>query len=134
MDSADLESLLVRARDFNCETGVTGVLVYREGMFLQCFEGEVAAMEATYARIRASSQHHGIVELLHAPMAERSFADWRMAFALPTEQEMGALMKISWARMHQDYARDWSDAVGLSFLRRCWESVWREHTPQFGAT
>ena len=131
MHHADMESLLIQARDFNRENGITGVLVYRDGMFLQCFEGEPAAVVATYERIRASRRHRGISELLNAPMAVRSFADWRMAFALPTEREMVALMDVSWGRMHQDFARDWSDAVGLSCLRRFWEAFWRDRTPQF---
>lgn len=132
MGAAELEALLVQARDLNRETGITGVLVHRDGRFLQCFEGAPGPMEATYARIRASRRHHGIVELLNAPMATRSFADWRMAFALPTEQEMGSLLRISWGRMHQDFGQDWSDAVGLSFLRRHWEAFWRGRSPQFG--
>jgi len=133
MGEADLATLLFHARDLNRESGITGVLLYRDGMFLQCFEGGLSAVDATYERIRGSRRHHSIVELMNAPMAGRSFADWKMAFALPTEHEMSTVMKMSWARMHQDYARDWSDAVGLSFLRRSWEALWRDRTPQCGA-
>jgi hypothetical protein len=133
MDLAALEALLAQARNLNRESDVTVLLVYCDGTFLQCLEGEAAELEITYARILGSRRHHRIVELLNAPIAGRSFTEWRMAFALPTAAEMGSLMKTSWARMHQDYARDWSDAVGLSFLRKSWAATWRARTPQWGA-
>jgi len=36
----DLEQLLIGARKFNSEHDISGFLVYLDGMFLQCLEGD----------------------------------------------------------------------------------------------
>jgi hypothetical protein len=49
--AADLKKLLVRARMRNKEAGVTGMLVFYDGTFLQALEGEKGAVASR--RIRA---------------------------------------------------------------------------------
>ena len=51
---AELETLLVTARDLNLQNSVTGVLLYSGGNFMQCFEGRQPAVHETYERIRSS--------------------------------------------------------------------------------
>ena len=58
---AELETLLVTARDLNLQSSVTGVLLYGSGIFMQCFEGPQPAVHETYERIRASRQHTDII-------------------------------------------------------------------------
>lgn len=83
MSFDDLESLLKEARDLNERNGITGVLLYNDGSFMQCIEGEAAAVRDTYERIVASRRHFGIIELLNEPIARRSFPDWHMGFFGP---------------------------------------------------
>lgn len=128
----DLQRLLVQARDLNLASGVTGLLIHRDGRFLQCFEGTETAVAETYARIVASRRHRDVFELMNAPMARRSFADWRMAFAHPSQEEMHALVRTSWNRTTQDTSTRWGDACGLAQLRALWHGLWSRHTPQPG--
>jgi len=129
MTADDLEELLIDAREFNAEHGITGLLAYRDGIFMQCFEGTSAAVEKTYDRIRRSSKHRGIVELLNSPMVRRSFSGWHMAFARPTESELKALTQASWYRATQEISVRWSDTAGLALLRAFWLGLWRERHP-----
>lgn len=122
MDSAAMEVLLADARDFNRAQGVTGVLLHRDGCFMQYFEGSPAGMARVYERIHASKQHTGLIELMNHPITARSFADWTMGFGEPNTTELMALSTARWMEMNQA-ARQKPGVVppGLILLRHFWE-------------
>ncbi len=81
--SADLKRLLLRSRIRNRDVGVTGILVYLAGTFLQAIEGDAAAVDATLARIE-SDPRHGDLCILNRGVSlsrQRIFGDWSMGFA-----------------------------------------------------
>ena len=125
MSVAQLESLLVAARDLNRDSGVTGVLLYGDGSFIQCIEGADDAMQVTYARIRASRQHRNIVELLDDRIVERSFADWQMGFAQPTQSELLSLSTARWQHLAGEAPGEGAASPGLSLLRAFWKNARR---------
>ena len=49
---AELLDLLVKAREKNHRRGLTGILLYRNGDFLQLLEGEKTVVEEIFATIR----------------------------------------------------------------------------------
>jgi hypothetical protein len=64
----------------NTDRGITGILLYAEGNFLQLLEGPGKDVERTYAGICRDNRHTGILKLLHAPVEQRLFPAWTMAF------------------------------------------------------
>jgi hypothetical protein len=76
----ELNHLLERARARNAREGVTGVLLYSHGNFMQYLEGPASGMSKIYEIIKADPLHRGIIELLREPIRTREFADWSMAF------------------------------------------------------
>ena len=52
----ELAALLAKSRANNERDGVTGMLLYRDGLFIQALEGPPGAMRALLARIRADSR------------------------------------------------------------------------------
>jgi hypothetical protein len=78
---AQLTELLARARTKNDRLGVTGMLLYHDGSFLQVLEGEASVLEALFTAISADKRHHRVVALLRREVDERHFGDWRMGFA-----------------------------------------------------
>ena len=76
----DLVGLLEQARELNARDGISGLLLYRDGAFVQVLEGPREAIQATYQRIQSDARHTRVVTLLDEPLAEREFADWRMGF------------------------------------------------------
>lgn len=66
------------ARDYNQQHGITGILCYGNGQFLQCIEGEKAHVFALKQRIFIDSRHKNVEMLLLKTIDQRSFADWRM--------------------------------------------------------
>jgi hypothetical protein len=74
----DLGQLLVTSRANNARTGLTGMLLYRSGRFLQVLEGPEDSLKERMAIIGADSRHAGVRVLLREPIAERQFPDWTM--------------------------------------------------------
>lgn len=84
LDERDLADLLKRARDNNTQLGLTGLLLYDDGSFLQVLEGEREPLIAIYARILKDPRHHGITKLLERDLEKRSFGEWQMGFVSVT--------------------------------------------------
>ena len=79
-DEAALADLLAQARTNNARLGITGLLLYGEGAFLQLLEGPRDAVESLYATIREDSRHTLCMVLDEDAHVPRLFGDWRMAF------------------------------------------------------
>lgn len=75
-----LVELLKKSRRNNHEIGVTGILLYKDGDFLQLLEGEKSAVETLFKKINRDPRHTGVCTLLAEECKERLFADWSMAF------------------------------------------------------
>ena len=78
-----LADLLTRARDNNAELGLTGLLLYDDGSFLQVLEGEREPLLTIYGRI-LKIRHDKLTKLLERPIDERRFGDWQMGFVSVT--------------------------------------------------
>ncbi|MBL0730592.1 BLUF domain-containing protein [Piscinibacter sp. HJYY11] len=124
MGDGRLEALLVEARRLNLESGVTGALIYSDGVFMQYFEGEPGPMAQTYERIRKSRQHSRLVELMNEPIGAREFPDWHMALAQPSQSELLAISTANWvvegARSRARASARSQGSGGLTLLRDFW--------------
>jgi hypothetical protein len=81
LTAPDLLDLLGRSRANNAAAGVTGILLYRHGTFLQVLEGPRTEVDDLYATIARDSRHHEVSTVLVEDRAERRFPDWTMGFA-----------------------------------------------------
>lgn len=77
---ADLRYLLLQARSNNSRLGITGLLLYGNGNFMQVLEGEAEPMQQVYASIVADPRHTAVLKLADGPIEKRIFADWSMGF------------------------------------------------------
>lgn len=77
---ANLEELLQGARIRNKRRGITGFLVYKNGMYLQVLEGERPQVEALFDKINKDSRTDAVVKLKEEKISERQFARWHMGF------------------------------------------------------
>ena len=83
-----LDDILAASRKNNAALGVTGMLLYLDGGFLQVLEGEDAAVSEIYAKIRRDERHWNVKALLDRE-APRSFGTWSMGFASPSASVPG---------------------------------------------
>lgn len=80
MSRSDLEALLLKARNNNHALGITGMLLYKDGNFMQMLEGEQDVVESLHKAIKQDPRHHGLLTLLAGEADEREFRDWTMGF------------------------------------------------------
>ena len=77
---AELRALLDTSRRNNSRSGITGMLLYKDGNFLQVLEGPATAIRDVHVRINRDPRHTGLITLMERPITERQFADWSMGF------------------------------------------------------
>lgn len=87
LSDTELSTLLNQSRRRNQLDNITGALVYGDGRFMQIIEGDKAALDDLYARLLTDERHVGLVKLADKEVAERSFADWSMAFRPLSDDE-----------------------------------------------
>ena len=80
MSDVELMDVLRVSRENNARDGVTGLLLYQGGNFIQLLEGEADAVETVYARVEKDPRHHSVLRMLDGEATERLFPDWSMAF------------------------------------------------------
>ena len=91
MQDDDLKVLLKYARIKNERLAVTGMLLYRDGFFMQALEGEEETVEALFDRIRQDSRHRDVLLVYKEPIQARSFPDWSMGFNKMDAEGLGQL-------------------------------------------
>jgi Sensors of blue-light using FAD len=77
---ADLLELLRLSRVKNTALGITGILLFRDGTFLQLLEGGRDEVDALYDTIRADLRHKDVTTIWRIKSESRWFADWSMGF------------------------------------------------------
>ena len=94
-DGPFLNALLKRARNRNAELGVTGVLLYHTGAFLQVLEGAPAVVTALYEKIEGDNRHDRVVVLQRRMVTERSFSEWSMGLMKIDSKALGAVSGLN---------------------------------------
>jgi hypothetical protein len=84
---SDLREILSASRAGNERAGITGALLTGDGWFAQVLEGSPEAVHALAERIQRDPRHHDVVRLPERTVAERTFPDWAMGFAMTGHSE-----------------------------------------------
>jgi len=79
-DDDALDEVLAHARDRNTAYGLTGLLVHRNGRFMQLLEGPYEQVLSTYQRILADERHDEVRLLAEESIHTRRFPEWSMAY------------------------------------------------------
>ena len=90
-----LMPIMKASRAKNAAAGITGVLVFSDGVFLQLLEGGRNAVSALYNRIACDTRHRDVVLLAYDEVDERRFAGWSMGQANLSRLNPGILLKYS---------------------------------------
>jgi Sensors of blue-light using FAD len=73
-----IEGILAKSRQFNPSSGITGILCYCGGIFLQAIEGGRSAVSELYGHIQQDARHKDVVLLQYEEISERRFSGWTM--------------------------------------------------------
>jgi hypothetical protein len=95
--AAELEGMLAESRIRNRAHGISGVLVYVEGAFLQILEGEKNDVLDLMGRIEKDPRHHDLKVFYEQDVDERAFSSWSMAYLSPSAAEVAKWAELDGA-------------------------------------
>lgn len=92
---AAIESILAQSRQHNPITGITGILCYGGGIFLQAIEGGRMPVSDLFGHIQKDSRHKDVVLLHYEEITERRFGGWTMGQVNVSKVNHSILLKYS---------------------------------------
>ena len=95
VDQEVLVAILRKSKANNPALGITGVLCFSEGIFLQALEGGRSAVNQLYNRIAADARHTGVELVCYEEIGERRFAGWSMGQVNLSRLNPALLLKYS---------------------------------------
>jgi len=116
-----IQEMLIKAKAYNHSKGITGCLLYHEGVFIQYLEGNQIRVLNLFDKIKLDPRHHNVELLSYEEREKREFEQWDMAFEnLYGENEHMAHLKL--------LVRQFSDSEGTDQGQRpsnnvFWETV-----------
>lgn len=75
---AAVDDILAECRHFNPINGITGILCYGGGVFLQALEGGRVAVSELYGHIQRDARHKDVMLLQYEEISARRFGGWTM--------------------------------------------------------
>ena len=109
-----LLAILKKARTHNPSVGVTGVLCFSQGLFLQVLEGGRLPVSQLYNRIASDPLHRDVALLSFEEIGERRFAGWAMGQVNLSRLNPALLLKYSETAVLDPYAV--SGAVSMALF------------------
>ena len=104
VDQEELLAILKKSKANNPKAGVTGVLCFSEGIFMQVLEGGRSGVNKLYNRIASDARHSDVVLLNYEEIAERRFAGWSMGQVNMARLNPALLLKYSECARLDPYA------------------------------
>ncbi|MFV0681604.1 BLUF domain-containing protein [Ottowia sp.] len=93
--AAAIQDILGTARQHNQAQGITGILVYGGGVFMQAIEGGRQAISDLYGTIQRDPRHKDVVLLHYEEIVERRFGAWTMGLVDVGRVNASVLIKYS---------------------------------------
>ncbi len=98
--AADLTVLQEQSQVWNEAHGITGLLCYSNGNFVQVLEGSAEQVHALFTKIQKDKRHYRVQALSDRASDQRWFADWRMAMVQPNLDDFHWLLGYLEAKGH----------------------------------
>ena len=109
-----IDAILAQSRAHNTACGVTGILCYGAGVFLQAIEGGREAVSELFGHIQKDPRHKDVVLLHFEEIEARRFGGWTMGQVNLTKVHAATLLRYSERPVLDPYAV--SGKVSLALL------------------
>ena len=104
MDQEELNAILRKSQANNPARGITGVLCFSGGLFLQVLEGGRSNVNQLYQHINRDARHTDVLLLAYEEISERRFANWAMGLVNLARLNPAVLLKYSETAALDPYA------------------------------
>lgn len=91
----ETDSILDSSRQHNIANGITGILCYGGGIYLQAIEGGRKQVNELYGHIIRDSRHKDVVLLHYQEITERRFGGWTMGKVNLSKLNTSIVLKYS---------------------------------------
>jgi hypothetical protein len=109
-----IDAILAQSRQHNPECGITGILCYGGGIFLQAIEGGRMQVSELFGHIMRDARHKDVAVLAVEEIFERRFGGWSMGQVNISKVNHSVLLKYSEKAELDPYAV--SGKVSLALL------------------
>ncbi len=120
-DAQATQSILDSARAHNMSNGITGILCYGGGIYLQAIEGGRKPVNELYGHIVRDQRHKDVVLLDYEEITERRFGGWTMGQVNLTKLNTSIVLKYSEQPELDPYSV--SGAVSLALLEELMQTA-----------
>jgi hypothetical protein len=112
--SEETDAILDSSRQHNIANGITGILCYGGGIYLQAIEGGRNQVNELYGHILRDTRHKDVVLLDYEEITERRFGGWTMGKVNLSKLNTSIVLKYSETPELDPYSV--SGAVSLALL------------------
>lgn len=123
---SDIQNILNSSKKYNEKNEISGVLIFREGYFLQLLEGEQDHVLETIGRIIQDRRHHHFQVIIEATSNQRIFNSWTMNF-LDGDTVCGVTEKMVANIMELSMSHKYNEKENILPMIKCF----KKSTPEF---
>ncbi|MGN6549327.1 MAG: BLUF domain-containing protein [Pararhizobium sp.] len=76
----DVASILASSRRNNARSGITGLLLFNDGVFIQYLEGDRTDIARLIERLKRDPRHRNVMVMMERESRDRVFGAWHMGF------------------------------------------------------
>jgi hypothetical protein len=80
LNDREIANIVKISQTNNQQHGITGILLYNSGNFMQLIEGDDAEVEGLYEKIRKDKRHSDVTLLFKETITHRNFENWLMGY------------------------------------------------------
>ena len=77
-DEETIEEILLKSRQNNAQSNLTGALICRSDLYFQYLEGPIDEVNKTFKKIELDNRHKNIQKIKEDETTRRLFASWAM--------------------------------------------------------
>ena len=132
LSSDSVLGLLTQCHRNNTDRGLTGMLLFGNGTFLQTLEGEAEVVDGLMEKISRDPRHTGMKVLRREAITERLYSQWSMGFERVTEKtlaEIPSLRNIGLRNFNPEYLSSHGEVIDTLLERHRaphWDPLVRE--------
>lgn len=119
MKEEEVFKILSKSKVNNKKAGLTGILLYVNGHFMEFLEGEERVVKAMFKKINQDPRHDDSKIVLQGVSPNRLFDGWNLAYKAHTVQDLKDIQEANqpdYFDLTQELVKD-SD-IAFSFLRQ----------------
>ncbi len=126
MSSAEIDALLRHSHESNARHGITGILLYAGGCFMQVLEGDAEYIDMLYAKILIDPRHTRITRIILEAIPRRFFGEWTMGLSHLTVRELAQILDGGDLDQREDLLASVDEGRAKKLLRAFAEGRWRK--------